>query len=325
MSFLLTAEEFRAADDAIRAGQVTPRLYAWLGDVVAVAQATRALAPSAVPGGRWEDPDAVAETLQSWLEESLLRGGLLQAFDRCASPRALARYLERALRNWLIARSRRAAGPRLLERAAELMATDERFRIVREAATVHSRYWGLAEWVEPEVYGGGDDRLVAAAWAAGDFAILRYPSSDRSDPVLSTPDLRDFLTGLLNVAGKAISGRQLDAALRGRFGYAYAPGSMALRSADLIVADDDPADAVAIRDAARVALADLTDRQLTIVRRRPQGTLEQLAEELGVSRGTVDNEYRRALIKIHQASPSRQLFTQTLETVLEMASGAAQD
>lgn len=91
MSFLLTASEFAAARQGVRDGEMTPELYAWLGRLIAITQATRALAPSPVPSGRWDDPDALAEALHAWLEESLLRGGLQQALDRCDSPRALSR------------------------------------------------------------------------------------------------------------------------------------------------------------------------------------------------------------------------------------------
>lgn len=188
---------------------MTPELYAFLTRLVVVAQRTRALAPAPVPGGRWDDPDAVAETVQAWLAEALLVGGLLQAFDVCLTPKALSRYLERALRNWLISRSRRAAGPRLLERAVELLDADEAFVALREARAVAERWWGLAAWSNPDLFGGRDEDVVAAAWALGDFALLRYPSSERSDPVLSGEDLHRFLHDLLARTGRGLSGGAL--------------------------------------------------------------------------------------------------------------------
>lgn len=327
MSFLLTPVEFDRAREALRDGGVTPSLYSWLGRLVAVAQATRALAPSAVPGGRWDDPDAIAETLQAWLEESLLRGGLHQAFDRCDSPRALARYLERSLRNWLVARSRRATGPRLLERASELLADSEQgFRLVADAAEARDRWWGLAGWADvPELYAGEDASLVATAWALGDFALLRYPSSERSDPVLSTPDLHRFLHGLLERTGRALSGRHFDAALRGRFSYAYAQPSLDLDLIPQLEGGERPDTAFEVEESARLAIVALSARQLEVLMHRPRTTLEDLAARLAISRGTVDNEHRRALLKVREATSSDEQFDRVLEKVLEMASESRHD
>lgn len=325
MSLLLTDGQFARARDAFSGGEVTGELYAWLGRLVAVAQATRALAPAPVPSGRWDDADAVIETVQAWLEESLLRGSLQQAFDSCASPRALSRYLERALRNWLIARSRRASGPRLLERAAELMVADQEFALVRDAVALTQRWWGLPAWEAPGLYSGGDDEVVSAAWSLGDFALLRYPSSERSDPVLSTPDLRRFLQGLLKQVGRCLSGQHFDLALRARFHYAYAPGYVDLDDAPELASAGSPEATVQLRDAARVGLAALSRRQLLVLQQRPATTLEDLARRLEVSRGTVDNEYRRAILKIREASPSDADFDEVLENVIEMASERQSD
>jgi hypothetical protein len=321
VSLLLSASEFEGARQAVRDGQITPELYGWLGRLVAVAQATRALAPSPVPGGRWDDPDALAEALHAWLEESLLRGGLQQAFDRCDSPRALSRYLERSLRNWLVARSRRATAPRLLERAGELLGEPERgFVQVTGAHAPANRWWGLAEWRAPAHYAGDDKAVVAAAWALGDFALLRYPSSERSDPVLSTPDLHRFLCGLLNRIGRALSGRHFDVALNGRFSYAYAQPNVALDDVVEPVGAESAEHAFEIAEAARLAVVALSGQQLRVLRERPHATLEALAAELGVSRGTVDNEYRRALLKVRESTISDEQFDRVLEKVLEMAS-----
>lgn len=320
MTYLLSEADFTRASAAVARGEVTPELYAWLGRLVAVAQASRALAPSPLPDGRWDDPAAVAETVQAWLEESLLRGGLARAFDRCRGPRSLARYLERALRNWLVARSRRSSGPRLLERAGQLMAAEAEYRLVRDSPAVGERWWALADRPEPELFAGSDEVVAAAAWGLGDFALLRYPSSERSDPVLSTPDLRRFLHGLLERVGRALSGRHIDAALRARFAYAYAPESVPIEEARDLADGEAPWEAVEVDEAARLALARLSRRQLLILLERPDTTLEQLAARFAVSRGTIDNEYRRGVFAVREASPSDELFPAVLERVQELAS-----
>lgn len=317
---LLRSAEFACARDAVREGGVSDELYAFLGRLVAVAQATRTLAPAPVPGGRWDDPDAVAETVQAWLAEGLLDGGLLQAFDVCQSPRALSRYLERSLRNWLIGRSRRASGPRLLERAVELLGDDDAFVLLRDAPPVAERWWGLAAWRSPELFGAADEELVTHAWALGDFTLLRFPSSERSDPVLSGGELRRFLHALLELVGMGLSGRHLETSFRARFSYAYAQAPAALEEAPELTDGADPVDELLVAEAARVALAHLSERQLLVLLERPQGTLEQLAARLGTSRSTVDNEYRRALFKVRSAAPSERSFDALLDKVLDLAS-----
>lgn len=320
-SLLLSPDLFAHAREAVREGKVTPELYAFLGRLVAVAQATRTLAPAPVPDGRWEDPDAVAETVQAWLAEVLLEGGLLQAFDVCLTPAALSRYLERALRNWLIGRSRRASGPRLLERAVERLDTDDAFVPLEEARAVADRWWGLSTWPDPELFGGSDEQVTAASWALGDLALLRYSSSERSDPVLSSEDLRRYLLGLLERIGAGLSGRHVDTSFRARFAYAYASVPLALEDAPEVADSTDVEMAAEVGEAARVALADLSERQLLVLLKRPQTTLEELAGRLGVSRGTVDNEYRRAAMKVRSAAPSDEHFDAVLENVFELASG----
>ena len=320
MSLLLSEQQFIRARDRARAGDVSDELYAWLGRLVTIAQATRTLAPAPVPGGRWEDPDAVAETVQAWLEESLLRGDLLQAFDVCQNPRALSRYLERALRNWLVGRSRRRSGPRLLERAAQIMSSDLAFVQLRDSPAIAERWWGLSAWHHPQLFAGRDEDVAAAAWALGDFSLLRYPSSERSDPVLSTADLHRYLAGVLERVGQGLSGRHIDWSFRRRFAYAYAPASVGLDEAEDLSDESSPANDVAVADAALIALAELTGRQLRVLVERPQATLEELAARLSVSRGTVDNEYRRALVKVRDAAPTNEAFDDVLETVLLLAS-----
>jgi DNA-directed RNA polymerase specialized sigma24 family protein len=320
MSSLLSQAQFEEARTASRqAGGCTSELYEWLINLVGLAQATKTLAPSSVPSGRWDDPDAVVETVHAWLEASLLRGGLLQAFDVCESPRALSRYLERALRNWLIDQSRRRTGPRLLERAAEIMAAPP-FRVVVENASVMQRWWGLGAWETAELFAGDNAEIASAAWSIADLAILRFASSERADPLLSTPDLERYLGGVLDRIGKALSGRHFDHSFRHRFPFAYMSAAVDLDEAHDLSTNTTPESEVMVADAARVAIADLTERQLRVLVGRQTETLEVLAQSLGVSRGTIDNEHRRALLKVKEASPSDDVFQKVLETVVVMAS-----
>jgi DNA-binding CsgD family transcriptional regulator len=318
---LLSSDDFARAREAVRGGGFTDELYGFLTRLVTVAQATRAMAPAPVPGGRWSDPDAVGETVQAWLAEELLDGGLLKAFDACQTPRALARYLERALRNWLVGRSRRASGPRLLERAVEMLRDDDGpFSLLRDARAAAERWWGLAAWEHPDFFDGNDSQLIAQIWALGDFTLLRFSSSERADPVLSSEELHRYLLELLGRIGQGLSGRHLDTGFRARFAFAYDQAPAPLEDAPEPRGASDAVVDVLVDEAAHIALADLSQRQLQVLLERPRGTLEELAGRLQVSRGTVDNEYRRALLKVRAAAPSEPTFDAVLEKVLELAS-----
>jgi DNA-directed RNA polymerase specialized sigma24 family protein len=321
MSRLLGAGEFDTAAEAARDGRITEELYGFLVRLVAAARVTRTLPPAPTPSGRWDEPDVVTETVHAWCAEVLFDGGLLQAFDACRAPRELARYLERALRNWLISRSRAAHGPRLLARSAELMDDEAEFCRLRNAHVITERWWGLAAWPYADLYAGRDEAVIAAAWALGDWPLVRYTGTERNEPVLSTPELRKYLRGLLDAIATGLSGRHLDTTFRHRFAYAYAYGPHAAFDDEAAPsAGPGPADGLLLQEAARDALANMTGRQVVVLLRRPDTTLEALAADLGVSRGTVDNEYRRAVATIDGAAPSASMFDAVLETVRDLAS-----
>lgn len=304
---------------AVRRGEFTPELYGFLGRLVSVAQATRAVAPSPGIGGRWNDPDAIQETVHAWLAEKLLTGGLLRAFDECLTPASLARYLERALRNWLASRSRAARGPRLLARAVRLLDSDPAFTLVRGASQATDRHWGLATWADPELFQGSETEIASASWGAGDFTIVSFTGSERNDPVLSSEDLRTYLLRLFDQLGAALSGRHLATSFRIRFPAAFSEEPANIDDVPEPAVSETPETVFGVVDAAQTALADLTERQLAVLLERPPATLEELARKFGTSRGTMDNEHRRALTKVKEAASPEQ-FRAVLEKLREMAS-----
>lgn len=325
MSFLLTDSEFAAAREQVRAGGFTLVLYRFLGRLIAAAESSRSLAPAPGQSGRW-DQDAIEETLQQWLAESLLDGGLQRAFDQCNSPRAFARYLDRSLRNWLIDQARSRSGPRLLARTQQLLRDNpDTFTLVQDAQGPMDRWWGLTTWDHPDLFTGSDSELITAAFALGDLAILRY-SGERADPVLSTTDLFRLVQGVLQRAEAAVSLRSLDGVLRGRFAFAYAPTDVALEDAGELVAPKPPSPESEIEAAGRAALGRLTRRQLEVLRLKTgQQTLEVISEALGCSRGTVDNELRRGMTVLRESAPTDDDLAAVLETVLRITSEEVND
>ncbi len=322
MSWLLTVRELEDARGAVRRGEVTPPLYAFLGRLVLALGRARVLAPTLSPTGRWDD-EAAEEVLHDWLAEKLLAGGLLAAFDAATTPRTLSRYLEASLRNWLVSKSRRRHGPRLLVRTRDILEREPRYRKFRPASSRLDEWWGLAEWTEPSPYQRGDEELVRAAFALGDFALIRYSAgSVQADPVISNQDLDRLLAGVFEQVEALLTLRHLDAMLRGRFGFAFIDTVLELEEAPEPEAPaPEPGEALAIQETAREILSEVSARQLSMFRDRLRErlTLEQLAERYGVSRGTADNELKRigAIARAHTLNDDR--YDEVLEMLVELA------
>jgi hypothetical protein len=321
VSWLLTDDEFLDAANGMRRGQVSPALYSFLRRVVTALARGGGLAPALSPTGAW-DEDAFDEVLHEWLSDRLLPGGLARAFEVCTSPGALSRYLERALRNWLVSKSRSRHHPRLLVRTRTVLKEDSEFRAFVEASTPADEWWGLHLWDSPTPYQGTDSDLVKWAFSIGEFAPLRYTAGSRlADPVISNADLRRFLKGVLEAAGALLTLRHFDIALRERFAYAYDQEPQPLSRIDDEAGEVTPVDVIEVEATAREVLIELTSRQVAMLRGRvSEGLgLEQLASRHSVSRGTVDNELRRAAaaIRTHLLDDSR--AEEVLETLFEIA------
>jgi hypothetical protein len=320
MAWLLAEREFAAARDAVRAGEVTDELYAFIWRLVAATSRSRLLAPALSPTGRWDD-DAVAEVVQGWLEASLLRGGLLRAFDRSAAPSELARYLDAALRNWLRSRARAQHRPRLLQRAREILRENAEFEEFRSARAWLDSWWGLAQWNDPRPFEGTGDELVGATYAVP-LELLRFsPADGRADPVISNPDLARLLQHVLSAASALLTLRQFDRILRARFAHAFVQQVDPEHAAEPASPTPTALDDLTAEETVREILVELTQRQVEILRGRAAGaTLDQLAAAQGCSRGTADNELKRAGEVIRQAVIDDSNADVILEKLLAMTS-----
>jgi RNA polymerase sigma factor (sigma-70 family) len=291
MSWLLTDHEFADAAAAVRSGEVTPALYAFIRRLVAAQLRSGRVSPTLSSSGEWSD-EAIADATHDWLAERLLRGALLQAFDRTSTPQALARYLERAFKNWLRDKGRSRSWPRIVIRARELLDSGEPFKRFEEAAQWLDHRYGLASWADPE-HIDDDDLIVRAVYVLPDLRVIRE-RGERAPTILSTPDLKALLEGVLDSLGGTITLSQLDRGFRYRFAWAFEAVSVELDETVEEAAQPAISEAEA-EEAAHAILADLTHRQLEMLKERADGaTLEELAEIHGCSRGTADNELKRA-------------------------------
>jgi DNA-binding CsgD family transcriptional regulator len=276
----------------LRAGRLEQDLVDELRAVVSRLVRLRLLPPSYSPYGLWDD-EAVDEIFQSWYERRLLGRGLQLLLDRAASAGAFRRLAEQSLRQHLLNERARSQAQNLYWRLVRLLEDDDEFRLVRSAERVQDRWWGLgadsAEW-------SGDERAhVAAAWALGDFTIIRYRADAKKlSPLLDADELKRFVVGLLGRAQAALTPTLLMRALEQRFDLGTVDVETIDDAAEAVAATGDVAAEVALRDAARAVVAELAPRQLEVLRRTiGDESVDAIGEALGCSVGTVVNERRR--------------------------------
>jgi DNA-binding CsgD family transcriptional regulator len=275
-------------------GAIDAELFALLRRLVFALVFQRAFPPAYSPTAKW-DEEGAEEALASWTAKRLVATNALSAaFDHASAARPFIRSLERNLRHHLQNERERGEIDNLLERTARLLRDDARFRewIPQEGAS----WWGLAGDRQPPPFGGRDDELVANAWAIGDVVLWIYSSSvERASPVLATTELGRFLEELFGRTKALLTLGHLAVVFRRRFNLDE-PTRVSLHDEhESLPNDEEPLrDEEGLRAAAIAVLSELSDRQVEVILRKRDQPLETIASALGISRGTVDNELRRA-------------------------------
>jgi hypothetical protein len=287
-TFLAMREHFRSE------GEITAELYALLARIVTVIIFGTRLPPAYSPTGHW-DHDSAEEALHGWIERRLLRtNALLAAFDLAGEPGPFIASLERNFRHYLENEKERGELDNLISRTGQLLREDAVFEDFIKAHRASDVWWGLREWREAAPFQASDEHLVSLAFSLGEIALFRYSRQvDRASPVLSTETLRDFLARLLEGAASLLTIGHLAVVFRRRFDLGP-PQKVELDEEAVEVADPSgEIDEEAAGAAAASLLAELSERQLEAILARAENlTLEQIAERLGVSRGTADNALR---------------------------------
>ncbi|MBA3422730.1 MAG: hypothetical protein H0U12_12740 [Thermoleophilaceae bacterium] len=280
------------------------------------------LAPALSPSGIW-DSDAFADAVHGWVERRLLRTGALHAaFDHASAERPFLRSLERSFRHYLESERERGEIDNLVSRTHALLRDGAGFRDWVPQAQASDTWWGLSEWVDPGPWQGSEDRLLALAWSLGSFELFQYRHTvGRASPVLATGELLRLLGGLFGRAEALLTLRLIAAVLARRFD--LAPPQLVTdeeAEAEEVASGSGP-DESELEDAAFAAIAELTRRQAEVLYRKVAGeTLEQIREALGVSRGTVDNELRRAgMVALRHAGEADDA-TRVLEKMIDALS-----
>jgi hypothetical protein len=320
VSWILTGDDYAKGRAAFAEGELIEPLYSFIGRLVSGNVRSGVVSPTLAEDGVW-NVDSISEATHAWLEERLLRGGLQRAFDVTSRPQTFARYLEQSFRNWLRDRSRSRGWPRLLLRARELLdGSPERFTVADDSGTWLDRRYALTE--QEDVPAASDDEVVRAIYVLPQLELLRHNAqSDRAAPVLSTPDLEALVEATLCRLGKSISLRQLDRAFRHRFAWAYEAAPVELDdTASKQVGFEQIGGELIAEEQARTILAGLSERQLLILRDRAGGaTFDQLARQHDCSRGTVENELKRAASVIREALVDDENYERALEFLLALA------
>lgn len=302
-------------------GEITPELYRLLLRLVA-STARSGLPPALSPTGQW-NPDGALEAAHGWIEARLLRtNALLAAFDHADAPRPFLRSLERNFRHHLQNQRQGDELANLISRTLQLLRDDDLFTAFVEAKKISDQWWGLSEWADPLAWQGSDAELLAEAWAAGDFQIFRYSQRvERASPILSTDELRRFLGALLGRVQKLLTGAHLAVVYRDRFDLGSPrPLELDAQTEAEVPAEQGPSDDE-VAGAAIAVLAELTSRRVDALLLSAQGkTLEEIADALGISRGTADNELKRCAPVIDRHCTDGVNRTMILEKILDSLS-----
>lgn len=305
----------------VRNGEMPADLIEELRSVVRGLVRRRLLPPSFAPYGQWNE-EAIDELFQAWYAERLLGQGHLQLLlDRARNPGGLRRLAERSLRHHLLNSKDRSQAHNLYRRVASLLEDEARFRLVRDAPRSQNRWYVSADSPGELPLWAGDDRvLIAHGWALGDFVVIRYrAAANKLSPVLETNELHRFVTGLMSRARAALTPGLIMRALAARFDLGE-PEFVEHEDDSPLAPSAEPAqEEVLLRDLARAIAAELSPRQLSILKRSTTESVASIAVAVGCSVGTVVNEQRRVGDVVSRLTEDERERDRVLNIVVDFA------
>jgi DNA-binding NarL/FixJ family response regulator len=319
----MTAEQLRQAARQLRGGEEIPtELLDALRAAVSSTVRSGRLPNSLSPYGHWGD-DIVEELLQSWLADKLLlHSALLALLDRARSPAAFGSMARRSFYHWLLSTRPRSEASNIYSRlVAALEDHPEQFRVAVEASERQHRWWALADDQDAVPFAGDDRNLAAAAMAAGELAIVRYSTSSRLSPVISSAQLLRYCQAVMAALSAALTPALLMRALATRVDLGDVR-DVALEEGRVTHEDvlGDPAGQLELRESALAVLGQLTPRQAEILLATERGdeTGAQLAQRLECSPATISNEQRRVGNLIDQLTADDAERTSLLKKLVDL-------
>lgn len=293
----MTDAELNLWRRAVRAGELPDDLVGHLHGAVLGVVRRRALPPSFAPYGQWDD-EAAEELFSSWYAERLLeQHQLLALLDRVSSKSGLRGLVERSLRQHLLNTADRSQARNVFARVVELLRDRHRYVVVRDSSRASDTWFALAPpggpGLQAPLWSGGQRELAGWAWDVGDLHVIRYrASAAKLSPVLDTPELERFVTGMLERADAALTPQLLMAALAARVDLGE-PQVHELDDARATPSREPSPEAQVIIGATAHAVVDeLSTRQRQVLLRADE-PVASVARGLSCSVGTVVNERRR--------------------------------
>jgi hypothetical protein len=276
----------------VRNGELPDDLIAELRRVVERLVRLRLLPPSFAPYGQW-DEEAAKEIFSSWCTERLVARGHLQSIlDRAGTPGGLRALAERSLRHHLSSSHDRTQTHNIYRRLVAILQDGHPFIPTKPAARPQDRWYATTADAAP--WTGSERQLLAHGWALGDFTVIRYRSdAAKLSPLLDTAELSRFAEGLMASTGAALTPALIMRAIAARFDL-HGSDTEPLAEAERPTQDSTGIlEQLVLRQSALAILAELTPRQVQVLRSTPQDTVLQIADRLRCSAGTVVNEQRR--------------------------------
>jgi hypothetical protein len=176
--------------------------------------------PGYSPAGVWND-EAVADALQDWTEDRLLRRkDLAKLLAGARSERSFRAGLTTSFGQHLTNRRRRSAATNLYKRIQAMLRDDDTFAPAGGAGGTADRPWTLAADPAPAPSARSEDELVRSAFALSDeeLEVVRYgPHSLKESPILRRPALHRFLVHMLLQAEGTLTPAVLIEVVKRRF------------------------------------------------------------------------------------------------------------
>ena len=262
------------------------------------------------PTGRW-DEDAISGLSHDWIIDKLLRRGLLAHLLAANHDlRGLQRGLELAFRQHLLDQRVRTESGNLYRRTRQVFEREPEFHnFGGHGAGLEA--WGLRSWQSAEQYQGSDEVLLRASFLIPGFPPVRYGAMARkASPILSGSDLPRFLAALFQQVAMALTLAQILLVYRYRFNLIESTTLSLSQPASRSDVWDDPStiedaindpvtpeDIVVLNETVDQVFESLSERQRRVLLAygRDSSTLTSVAQQIGCSKSTVENELHRVM------------------------------
>jgi DNA-binding CsgD family transcriptional regulator len=256
---------------------------------------TNAFPRSFSPFAEWTD-EAASEVFQAWAERRLIaRGDLRSIVARAGELWVFRKLCESSLRQFLLNQRASNQAQNIYGRVQQVFETDGAFHCFVEASRKKDRWWGLVGWEEPQPFDENERLLRSAAWSVGSLSVIRYRAdAEKLSPVLDRDELRRFVIGVFETVEALLTVAHFVTALRGRLDLDPAP-VLTYRDDTEQSIKRGPAEQLALKEAAVLAIASFTGRQARVLMATGEDLpVAEIAKREDCSAGTVVGDRQRA-------------------------------